>query len=112
MLDTFRKAWLAGLGTLELTEEKLEGMLRDLVGRGEVTEQEARSFVDQWKQRLAARREDLQRETREAVHRALRGLDVASRQEVESLAKRVDALERQATPATAGLPRADLDVEC
>ena len=84
MLDTVRKVWLAGLGTLELTEEKLEELLRDLIKRGELTEHDARTLAEQWKRRLVARREELQREVREAVHRALRGFDVATREDVEA----------------------------
>jgi poly(hydroxyalkanoate) granule-associated protein len=112
MLDTVRKVWLAGLGTLELTEEKLEELLRDLIKRGELTEQEARTFAQQSKQRLAARRDELQREVREAVQRALRGFDVATRQDIEALTRRVEELEKRARPQSQGLPEADLDVEC
>jgi polyhydroxyalkanoate synthesis regulator phasin len=111
MLDTVRKMLLAGLGTLELTEEKLEGALRDLIKRGELTEQEARSLGEEWKQRLASRRDELQREARAAVQRALQSLDVASRQELEALTKRVEALEGRA-PATQGATHSDLDREC
>jgi poly(hydroxyalkanoate) granule-associated protein len=112
MLDTVRKVWLAGLGTLELTEEKLEELLRDLIKRGELTEKEARTLTEQWKRRLAARRDELQREAREAVQRALRDFDVATREDIEALTKRVEALEKRARPESQGLPEADLDVEC
>lgn len=112
MLGTVRKVLLAGLGTLELTEEKLEKVMRDLIKRGELTEQEARTLAEQWKQRLATRREELQHETREAVQRALRGFNVATRQELEALTKRVEELEKRARPESQGLPQADLDVEC
>jgi polyhydroxyalkanoate synthesis regulator phasin len=112
MLDTVRKVLLAGLGTLELTEEKLESVMRDLITRGELTEQEARALADQWKQRLAARREELQHQTRESVQHAIRGFNVATRQELEALSKRVEALEKRARPDAQGLPQADLDAEC
>jgi polyhydroxyalkanoate synthesis regulator phasin len=111
MLDTVRKMLLVGLGTLELTEEKLEGTLRDLIKRGELTEQEARTVGEEWKQRLASRRDELQREARGAVQRALQSLDVASRQELETLRKRVDALEGRIR-ATQGPQHTDLDTEC
>jgi len=97
MLETVRKAMLAGLGAMDLTEEKFHAFLSDLTKRGELTEQEAREFGHEWRQRLSRRRDELQQEVREAVQRALRSLNVATRQEVDALAARVGALERQSS---------------
>jgi polyhydroxyalkanoate synthesis regulator phasin len=112
MLETVRKMVLAGLGTLELTEDRLQAVLRDLTARGELTEQEARALGERWMQRLAARREELQREAREAIQRALRGLDVATRRDLEALAARVAALERQAPPVLEEVAESTIDPEC
>jgi polyhydroxyalkanoate synthesis regulator phasin len=95
MLDTIRQAFLVGLGTLDLTEEKLHGALSDLIKRGELTEKEAHQFKDEWRQRLTSRRDKLQQEAKDAVQRALAGLNVASRHDIEAMAKRVSALEEE-----------------
>lgn len=107
MLETVRKAMLTGLGALDLTEEKLEAFLKDLTRRGEMTEREAREFGSEWRTRVAERREQLQRDAREALDRAFRGLNVATHQDLEALAKRVDALER----GQPGSPQRE-DLEC
>jgi polyhydroxyalkanoate synthesis regulator phasin len=73
-------------------------LLRDLIKRGELTEKEARMLAEQWKRRLVTRREELQREVREAVQRALRGFDVATRQDIEALTRRVEELEKRERP--------------
>lgn len=112
MLETVRKALLAGLGTLELTEEKFREALGDLISRGELTEQEARELGEQWLRRLAERREELRQEAREAVQRALGALDVPTRGDLEALIKRVEKLERRSRPPLQGLPESDLDAEC
>jgi polyhydroxyalkanoate synthesis regulator phasin len=112
MIDTLRKVLLAGLGTLELTDEKLHATLGDLIKRGEISEQEGRELAGQWQRRLARRREELQQEARAAVQRALRGLDVATQQELEALTSRVDALEQQARSAPRELGETELDAEC
>jgi polyhydroxyalkanoate synthesis regulator phasin len=110
MLNTVRKATLAGLGALELTEEKLQAFLADLTARGELSEQEAREYAGHWKERFAQRQAELQREVREAVQRALRGLDVASQRDLDALADRVTALEARVSPPVAAA--VDGDREC
>lgn len=95
MLDTIRQAFLAGLGALDLTEEKLHGVLSDLIKRGELTEKEAHDFRHEWRQRLTRQRDQLQQEAKDAVQRTLAGLNVASRHDIEVMAKRVTALEEE-----------------
>ena len=95
MLDTIRQAFLAGLGALDLTEEKLHGVLSDLIKRGELTEKEAQQFRQEWRQRLTSRKDHLQQEAKDAVQRTLAGLNVASRHDIEVMAKRVSALEEE-----------------
>jgi len=112
MLDTIRQAFLVGLGTLDLTEEKLRGTLADLTKRGELTEKEARQFADEWRQRLANRREQLQHDAKDAVQRALAGLNVASRHDIEAMAKRVAALEEEVAQVRQAMAEAATDLEC
>jgi polyhydroxyalkanoate synthesis regulator phasin len=97
MIETLRKVVLAGIGTLDLTEEKLQAGLADLIKRGEVSEREAHEFGKEWQAQLTRRREQLQQEAREAVQRALKAFNVASRSDFEALAARVEALERRAS---------------
>jgi hypothetical protein len=83
-------------------------MLRDLIKRGKLTEMEGRTLAEQRKRGLAARRDKLQRE---AVQRALHGFDVATREDIERLTKRVEAPEKRPRPESQGLPEEDFDVE-
>ena len=71
MVDALRKLLLAGLGTLDLTEEKAKAIFNDLVARGEMSEKDARELVQGWAKRAAEQRTRLQQDVDEAVSRAM-----------------------------------------
>jgi len=95
MLEPLRKLLLAGLGTVDLTEEKLKSVFDDLVARGEVSEKEARELVSGWAKRAGEQRTKIQQQVDDAVRRALERMGVSQRAEVEKLESRVADLERR-----------------
>ena len=99
MTRTLRTLMLAGLGALDLTEEKLRGAFNDLVHRGELHEQEASDLVAAWKRRADERHAALTRELRGIVQDELKRQGFARQQEVDQLAAHLTRLERQVLPA-------------
>jgi polyhydroxyalkanoate synthesis regulator phasin len=99
MVDTLRKLLLAGLGTLDLTEEKAKAIFNDLVARGEMSEKDARDLVSGWAHRAAEQRGRLQKDVDEAVSRALSAMGIARKSEVETLTSRVADLEQKLAAA-------------
>lgn len=95
MLELLRKLMLAGLGTLDLTEEKARAIFEDLVRRGELSDTEARELTSGWVKRAKEQRAKLQQQIDEAIRAAFGRLDVASRGDVKLLAERVAELERK-----------------
>lgn len=94
MVDALRKLLLAGLGTLDLTEEKARSVFNDLVARGEMSEKEARDLFAGWSKRATEERGRLQQEIESTVARAMSAMGLAYRSEVDSLSARVAELER------------------
>ncbi len=101
MIDTLRKLLLAGLGTLDVTEEKLRAIFDDLVSRGEVTEKEARDLLAGWRQKAGEQKSKIQEQVDEAVRRTLDRMGVARKSDIDALAGRVAALEQFHQPAAA-----------
>ncbi len=101
MVDALRKLLLAGLGTLDLTEEKAKAVFNDLVARGEMSEKDAKEVVSSWAKHAAEQRDRLRQEVEETVHRALSAVGIARRAELEALRAKVADLEARlgATPA-------------
>ena len=97
MVGTLRTLMQAGLGTLDLTEEKLRAAFEEFVQRGEVTKEEARDLIATWTKRAIERRDALRKQVRELVREELRVGEV-TREEFDALAEIVARLERRAGP--------------
>ena len=95
MVDALRKLLLAGLGTLDVTEEKAKALFNDLVARGEMSEKDARELVQGWGKRAAEQRTRLQHEVDEAVARAMSAMGLARKSEVDTLNARIAELEQK-----------------
>lgn len=104
MVDTLRKLLLAGLGALDLTEERAKTVFSDLAARGEISEKEAKELVSSWSKRAAEQREHLQKDIEQSVHRALSAIGIARQAEVDTLKARIVELEAKLAGRDAGKP--------
>lgn len=93
MVDTLRKLLLAGLGALDITEEKAKALFADLAARGEMSEKEAKELISSWSKRAAEQREHLQKDVEQAVHRAMNAVGIARQTEMDALKTRISDLE-------------------
>ena len=97
LVQMLRTLMLAGLGTLDLTEEKLRATFDEFVQRGEVTEKEARDLIATWTTRALERRDAFRKQVRELVREELRVGEV-TREEFDALTALVARLERRTAP--------------
>jgi polyhydroxyalkanoate synthesis regulator phasin len=93
MKELLHKAWLFSVGMVDFTKEKVEGLVQEMVQRGEITQQESPEAVKQ----LLAKAQDAQQALWEKVKvltkAAIDEINVAKASELEALEKRVAALE-------------------
>jgi polyhydroxyalkanoate synthesis regulator phasin len=105
MLESIRTLLLAAAGAVELTDEKIRGIVDDLVRRGEMAADEALDWTSRLAARASARDERTDARIRAAVEEALARQNAASHASVLELQARVAALEdaiaQIATPAAA-----------
>ncbi len=99
MVDALRKLLLAGLGTLDLTEEKAKAIFNDLVARGEMSEKDARELIQGWTKRAGEQRTRLQQDIEQGVAKAMSAMGLARKAEVEALHARVAELEQKLSSA-------------
>jgi polyhydroxyalkanoate synthesis regulator phasin len=102
MLDTVRTLLLAGVGAIDLTDEKVRSLTDDLVRRGQLAADEAREFASSWAKGAAERDRALDARLRVAVEEALARYNVASHAVVADVERRLTILE----DAIAGMVRA------
>lgn len=111
MVDALRRLLLAGLGTLDLTEEKAKALFNDLVARGEMSEKDARELLSGWARRASEQRGRMQQDIEDAVERAMSAMGLARRSEIETLNARIAELEQrlaaERAAAAAAPPTAD-----
>ena len=94
MLDALRTLLLAGVGAIDLTDEKMRSIIDELTRRGELAADEARELATLWAHGAKQRRDALADRVRTAVDEALARHNVASHTSVVALQARIDALEQ------------------
>jgi polyhydroxyalkanoate synthesis regulator phasin len=98
--DLFRRLLDSGVAFTQMTQERAEAIVRDLVRAGEVQSEQTTRFVqeilDQSRQNTERLLETIRTEIREQVA----ALGLADRDEVQSLRDAVNRLRSRTTPAT------------
>ena len=79
-----RSLFLAGLGALDFTEEKLRDIFKELVHRGELHEKDANDLVTAWKKHAQEHRASFEGRIREIVKEELTRENLADRGEARS----------------------------
>ena len=93
MMSSIRKLLLASLGLVDLTKEKAEQVVADLVERGEMTSQEGEDFLAELFQRVDTEKDQMLHRIQKESRKLMFGMGVASKEEVQELRLRVDRLE-------------------
>jgi polyhydroxyalkanoate synthesis repressor PhaR len=87
-MDTFKKAVLAGLGLIDLTREKAEQIVDDLVKKGEVSKLQKSKFVE----KLIEGHEERTKILKEKMQKAKEKLPGVAKEEIEKLHQKIDQL--------------------
>ncbi len=93
MVDLVKALMLAGVGALEVGEERVRLLIDGLVRRGELAAEDARALMELAKKRADDRRIEDASALREAVAQELARQNVASHAGLTELTARVGALE-------------------
>jgi len=97
MLDAIHKMFLAGVGFAAMTKDKIDEHIKELVERGKLTEKEGREMAEDMLKKSEQARKDLQERVEKLVQETLQKLHVASREDIEKLAARIEKLEAAKT---------------
>jgi polyhydroxyalkanoate synthesis regulator phasin len=86
--DMVRKALLAGLGM----QEKVEELVDDLIKKGELNEREGAKLMKEWMDRAKTSTQDVTKMATDSMSMAYEKLNVATRDEMNALSKKVQQL--------------------
>ncbi len=92
MFDFFERGFLATVGALSLSREKIQETVDQLVARGELNLDESKQLVDKLVKRGQEERETLRGLVRQEVQKVIGEMDLTSHKDFEVLNQKLDAL--------------------
>jgi polyhydroxyalkanoate synthesis regulator phasin len=94
ILDALRRYVDAVVGVTEVPRDRAEKIMKDLAQRGEVRARDMQKAARELAERSAKNRRELATLIQKEIRRQVKGLGLATRDEVERLQRRVRELER------------------
>ena len=95
MFDIFRKAALAGIGALTLTEERAHRLINELVEQGRMSKEEGESLFKEMISKAETSRDEWEGRVRDMVQDAFRKMDLVPRKDLALLEEQVRLLEKR-----------------
>ncbi|MDG2170520.1 MAG: hypothetical protein P8L44_21635 [Opitutales bacterium] len=95
MIDTIKKTLLAGLGATVITAERVEQAMGDLIEKGKLNAEEAREVANNVVEQGKEEWENSRQELAETMNDFLKEANVATRDALSELSKRIDDLEER-----------------
>ncbi len=86
--EIIKKAMLAGLGA----QEKAKEFIDELVKAGELSKSEASTLVKEWTSKAEESTKEFDKRVKETVANVLEKLNIPSREDMEKIEKKVQAL--------------------
>ncbi len=98
-MDIIRKTMLLGLGLMSLTKEKAEGMVDELVKRGEVASQDKFKAVDSLLKEAERQEEEFTRKMSGTVHKVMAELGLPTRKDLDEVLRTLKSIEEKLSSA-------------
>jgi len=92
MIDIIKKSLFTGLGLACLTKEKLEELSRDIITKGNLSEKEGKEFLAELMVKSNDARNRLESQVRDTLHETLGKMDLATKDDVEALERKISEL--------------------
>ncbi len=89
------KFLLSGLGVLVLTEEKIEKFIEELTKEGEITQKGKKELLTEIIEKGEEKKKEIEGKIREKVENMLSQMNVATKNDIQKLEKRIATLEKK-----------------
>ncbi len=97
MFDLIKKTMLTGIGLAAMTKDKVEGLAKELIEKGELSEKEGKKLVDEMLKKSEQAGKDMEAKIEGVVQKAIGKMDLASKKDVSQLAAKIKRLEKKTT---------------
>jgi len=95
MRTLIEKSFLTGIGLLSMTHEKAQKLVDELSQRGEIQKDEAKDWVERLAHRGEEERQAIHKLIHDEVKSALDELGLATKEDIQELAAKVQAHNKQ-----------------
>lgn len=94
-MSILKKGLAFGLGLALASKEQVEKLIDELVKKGELSLEESKDIMNQWKQQTEERKAELQRIVREQVKQVIDKFDLVTKDKLQQLEQRIRRLEEK-----------------
>jgi polyhydroxyalkanoate synthesis regulator phasin len=94
VIDLIKKTMMAGIGLALKTRDEAEDLVKDLVKRGTMSEQEGKKFLDDLLMRYDEARDKLEERVEANVKKFLKKADIVTGDELKALKKEIRELKK------------------
>ena len=96
MEDLLKKVFLAGVGSLALTYEKTNDLVKELVEKGKITVDQGKQLNEELKRVVEDNKSNTQDiiDAKANIKNYIDSLNLATKEDIDSLNKRIDELEK------------------
>ena len=94
MLDFIKKTMLTGIGLAMKTKDELEEWVKEIVKKGEMSENEGKNFLDDLKDKSEKAQKDFEEKIESKFKEMLKKADIATRAEVIDLKNEIEELKK------------------
>lgn len=94
-MDIIRKTVLLGLGLINLTKEKAEGVVDDLVKRGEVASEDKYKAVDSLLKEAEKQEAEFNKRMTGSVRKVMADLGIPTKKDMDEVLKTLKSIEQR-----------------
>ncbi len=91
MEDLLKKIILAGIGTLSLTYEKANALVKELIEKGQITVEQGKQINEELKRVMDNKESSVEDRIKEYVN----SLNIPTKEDIEKLKRRIEVLEKK-----------------
>ena len=93
--DILRKMGLFGIGVISLTKEKVEELSRELIQKGDLTQEEGKKFVHDVLAEKEKQVKDIESQVNTKVQEFINKSGVVTKKDIQALEKKIEELEKK-----------------
>ena len=93
--ELVERVFMAGMGAAAMTKDRIQDLVEELVGKGQLNADEGREVVDKLVARSREEARTILKKADSSLQNAYRGLGLSSKQDLEELSLRIEQLEHR-----------------